>query len=35
MPHQQTLDQVTNYIFVAQGRSLSQPKQQAIAWIGQ
>jgi len=34
MQYQQTLHQVTNY-FVAQGSSLIQAQQQAIAWIGQ
>ena len=32
--YQDTLQQVTNY-FVAQGSSLLQAQQQAIAWIGQ
>jgi MFS transporter, DHA2 family, multidrug resistance protein len=32
--YQGTLQQVTNY-FVAQGNSLIQAQQQAIAWIGQ
>ena len=32
--YQNTLHQVTNY-FVAQGSSLAQAQQQAIAWIGQ
>ena len=34
MQYQDTLQQVTNY-FVAQGSSLIQAQQQAIAWIGQ
>ena len=34
VPYQDTLHQVTNY-FVAQGSSLIQAQQQAIAWIGQ
>jgi MFS transporter, DHA2 family, multidrug resistance protein len=34
MQYQDTLHQVTNY-FVAQGSSLVQAQQQAIAWIGQ
>jgi DHA2 family multidrug resistance protein len=33
MPYQETLQQVTNY-FVAQGNSLVQAQQQAVAWIG-
>jgi MFS transporter, DHA2 family, multidrug resistance protein len=32
--YQETLNQVTNY-FVAQGNSLVQAQQQAVAWIGQ
>jgi DHA2 family multidrug resistance protein len=32
--YQQTVQQLTNY-FAAQGSSLSQASQQAIAWIGQ
>jgi DHA2 family multidrug resistance protein len=34
VPYQETLQQVTSY-FVAQGSSLAQAQQQAIAWIGQ
>jgi DHA2 family multidrug resistance protein len=32
--YQETLSQVTNY-FLAQGSSLVQAQQQAVAWIGQ